>query len=310
MAKSKHFAFISGLALALSLSLSTPALSQVGHTDTETLMNRLNQLDNQMQTLSRYIYQQNPEFAASLGNGQGSSQDNKAVVAAFEMRMSELEQQIRAFTGDIERLQFDVRQLTQKNMLLDSRLGALLQKQEEVKALPHAITEPQKQTVTTTASTAVATTSASTSTSTNTTVTAPQNVLTTGNATEAYDTAFSYVQEKDYEKAEKAFKQFIDTYGDNDLVHNARYWLGETYYVRGEFDKASVVFAEAFKESPKGAKAADNLLKLGMSLGSVSKITEACVTLTELKNRFPDAPASLLQRANQQLEKYSCDEQE
>lgn len=317
MVKSKYFAFVSGLAIVLSLS--SPVAAQIGNTETETLMNRVNQLDNQMQTLNRYIYQQNPDFAATLEdakarNAQGSA-DSNAVVAAFETRLSEMEQQIRALTGDIERLQFDTRQLTQKNMLLESRLGALLQKQEQA--------QNQQQQAVQSATSATASVSVGGAGAVKTEAATPsmpadgassevtksaENVLTSGSVTEAYDQAFSYVQEKDYEKAETAFKAFIEKYKDNDLVHNARYWLGETYYVRGEFEKATVIFAEAFKAAPKGAKAADNLLKLGMSLGRVSKIEEACVTLTELKNRFPDAPASLLQRANQQLDKYSCDE--
>ncbi len=302
----KQLAFVSGV--VLSLGFSVPSMAQVGHTQTETLMNRVNQLDNQMQTLNRYIFQQNPDLAATIDSSKtavSGSANTQAAVSVFEGRLSEMEQQIRSLTNEIERLQFEGRQLTQKNMLLESRLQALLEKQKsdakeqmkaqtvasDVSTKPTADPKPLvKETKVDKAQPVVA------------------NNLSTGNVTQDYDAAFSFVQSKDYDKAEEAFKDFIKNHGNDDLVHNARYWLGETYYVRGDFDKASIAFAEAFKEAPKGVKAADNLLKLAMSLGRVSKVNEACVTLKELKNRFPQAPASLMQRAKQQVEKYSCDE--
>ena len=130
--------------------------------------------------------------------------------------------------------------------------------------------------------------------------------LTTGNAASDYDQAFSLLKSQNYEAAEAAFSSFVGSYPDSELAPNARYWLAETFYVRGDFAQASKLFAEAFQSNPNGPKAADNLLKLGMSLEGLGKVKESCVTYSEISKRFPNASASLLQRARQQLEKNKC----
>src|SRR3546814_4312161 len=67
--------------------------------------------------------------------------------------------------------------------------------------------------------------------------------------------------------------------------------LGETYYVRGNYQQAAVTFAEGFETYPDNSKAPDNLLKLGMSLASLGSTQDACGTFTVLLDRYADAPA-------------------
>ena len=71
-------------------------------------------------------------------------------------------------------------------------------------------------------------------------------------------------------------RSFIQRYPNDSLAGNAQYWLGETYYVRKDYNNAAAVFAEGYQKYPKGGKAADNLLKLGMALGQLGQKTDAC----------------------------------
>jgi len=48
--------------------------------------------------------------------------------------------------------------------------------------------------------------------------------------------------------------------------------------VRADYQQAAQVFFEGFQADPKGAKAPDMLLKLGMSLAQLDKKKEACAT--------------------------------
>ncbi len=84
------------------------------------------------------------------------------------------------------------------------------------------------------------------------------------------------------------------------------YWLGETYYVRGDYQKAAVAFAEGFQTYPDSAKAPDNLLKLGMSLASLGSTQAACGTFTVLLDRYADAPATILSRAQRESQRLGC----
>lgn len=123
---------------------------------------------------------------------------------------------------------------------------------------------------------------------------------------EQYDRAFGLLREENYPEAEKAFKTFIDKNPKDKLIENAKYWYGETLYVRARFDEAAVAFADAFQQNPQGPKAPDCLLKLGMSLGALNKINDACVTLNELKSKYPRAPETIKARAKEERAHLKC----
>jgi tol-pal system protein YbgF len=123
---------------------------------------------------------------------------------------------------------------------------------------------------------------------------------------EKYDFATNLLQQGNYDKAEAALKTFVMQYPNDTLAGNAQYWLGETYYVRGDFRNAAVAFAEGYQKYPQSAKAPDNLLKLAMSLGQQGQTQNACVALRQLDKKFPEAPANIKDRALRAKERYSC----
>ena len=95
--------------------------------------------------------------------------------------------------------------------------------------------------------------------------------LPDGSPQEQYSYAFSLLRQAQYSEAEQALKAFVDQYPEDALAGNAKYWLGETHYVRGDYQQSAVIFAEAYQQYPNNSKAPDNLLKLGMSLGAARK---------------------------------------
>ncbi len=121
-----------------------------------------------------------------------------------------------------------------------------------------------------------------------------------------YDYAFGLLRQANYVEAESALKGFIERYPEHPLAGNAQYWLGETYYVRGDYTSAAVAFAEGYQKYPKGSKAADNLLKLGMSLAEIGQKEDACRAFLELERQFPDAPTNLRDRASRERQRRGC----
>ena len=63
---------------------------------------------------------------------------------------------------------------------------------------------------------------------------------------EQYDDAYKLLREGNHIAAEKAFLKFIENNPKHDLAGNANYWLGETYYARGQYEQAAPIFAEGF----------------------------------------------------------------
>ncbi len=125
-------------------------------------------------------------------------------------------------------------------------------------------------------------------------------------AQEQYDEAFALLRRADYDAAESAFKGFISKNPKNKLVDNAKYWLAETYYARNQFDAAAVAFADAYQSAPKGSKAPDSLLKLGLALSGLKKTDDACTTLSEVTKRYPTASTSVKNRSEQEMKKLRC----
>lgn len=133
-----------------------------------------------------------------------------------------------------------------------------------------------------------------------------KGILPTGTAKEQYTFAFNLLRQTNYDLAEVALKEFLSVHSDNLLASNARYWLGETYYVRKSFQDAAQVFFEAFTRDPKGPKAAASLLKLGMSLAGFDKKEDACSTFAKVLSDFPKLSDSVKNEAARQRKRNSC----
>ncbi len=125
-------------------------------------------------------------------------------------------------------------------------------------------------------------------------------------ADEQYQYAFDLLRQNKYGDAEQALRTFVDQYPEHELAGNASYWLGETFYVRQDYDNAALAFAEGFQRFPQGGKAPDSLLKLGMSLAALGETADACKAFDELAARYPNASDGVRQRAARERSKNDC----
>jgi TolA-binding protein len=66
------------------------------------------------------------------------------------------------------------------------------------------------------------------------------------------------------------------------------------------------VFLEGFKADPKGKKAADSLLKLGMSLSGLDKRREACTAFNKVTRDFPNISKGMRRTISKEKKKNSC----
>lgn len=127
------------------------------------------------------------------------------------------------------------------------------------------------------------------------------------NPQKEYDRAYGFLKQADYDAAEVALQDFLDKYPEHKLAGNAQYWLGETYYVRGKYEDAAIEFGQGFDKYPEGAKAPDSLYKLGMSMAKLNRKTEACrafglFSSSALKN----ASADMKKKAKSERVKLGC----
>jgi tol-pal system protein YbgF len=108
-----------------------------------------------------------------------------------------------------------------------------------------------------------------------------------------YDLAYGYVLHKDYVLAEKAFADFIKRNPGNELVPEANYWLGESFFQRKKYQDAADAYLVVVRNYEKSDKAPDSLLRLGQSLAAIGQKEMACASLGEVSRKYPRASASV-----------------
>ncbi|MBA3814088.1 MAG: tol-pal system protein YbgF [Alphaproteobacteria bacterium] len=106
------------------------------------------------------------------------------------------------------------------------------------------------------------------------------------NPDQEYEKARAFLEQGDYEAAERAFAAFVASHPKEKHAGAAQYWLGVTHFVRGDHEKAVTAFAKGYKNYPKSEKASDNLLKLAKSLAALDRKADACTTLDQLSSEY------------------------
>ena len=267
------------------------------------LMNRLNDLDAQVQALSR---QAGRGGAANAGGPvMPGSVPAGAASADLEVRLTQIQDQIRTLTGEVETQGNEVAQMKTENqrMIQDMqmRLNDLEAKVGGGSTQQSSGPAPQA------AETPAATQSGGTL---GTLVPGPNGSVPAGTSSGSpeadYAAAYNELGQGDYAGAEAGFTAFLRQYPKQALAPQAEFWLGETFYARGMMDQAAAKFADTYKQYPNGAKAPDSLLKLGMSLGRLGKVQQACLTFAELNRQFPAASSKVKATAGQERAHFKC----
>lgn len=123
---------------------------------------------------------------------------------------------------------------------------------------------------------------------------------------EAYDQAINQLNQREFQAAEILFKSFLAKWPKDDLAGNARYWLGESYYVRAQFELAVNEFIDTYTSYSNSPKAPAALLKLALSLDQIKRRDTACEALATLKQQYPNAEDYILKRGSELQKTYAC----
>lgn len=123
---------------------------------------------------------------------------------------------------------------------------------------------------------------------------------------EQYDASMAFMRRGEYVRASEGFETFLTTWPQDGLAGNAHYWLGESHYVRKDYERAAKAFLEGYQKHPKNNKAPDSLVKLGMSLGHLSQQREACAVYKQFEREFPNPGQSLRQLVTSEKARINC----
>lgn len=328
---------------AAAMALAGPSRAWAQKDDTGPLYDRLERLERDIRTLNTRLSKGgSPPSPAAAGtvDVRSAAGVGEYAIARFQVRLSALEEELRLTTGKMEEMAYLLDQIQQQLEKLvgdvDFRLSAIekelraasartLSKAPQVSAAPP---QPGVRRVTLgTAAPSFAASPANLGTVSEGELRAVQSdtgagpqpaaptqqgraaqsgVLPEGTPKERYTFAFGLLRQANYEQAEKAFKEFLRVHGDDPLAGNARYWLGETFYVREDFAEAAKIFFENFQKEPRGPKGPDTLLKLGMSFAGLNKKRDACAAYDKMMKDFPEIPANIAKTVARERQRSGC----
>jgi tol-pal system protein YbgF len=120
-----------------------------------------------------------------------------------------------------------------------------------------------------------------------------------------YERSYESLLRRQFNDAEVGFRGFLEQHRDHSLAGNAQYWLGETYYVQGDYKQAAQAFLAGYRDFPKSRKAADSLLKLGLSLNRLGQKEQACAAYMQVSSQFPKA-VEARKRAQSEIKRAGC----
>ena len=133
-----------------------------------------------------------------------------------------------------------------------------------------------------------------------------EKVLPKGDPQSQYKFATNFIKVGDYEKAEGALKEFIETNPNHSLTGSAQYWFAETYYIRQLYHDAAAAYLDGYQKFTKSKKAPQNLLKLGIVMNELGEKDQGCLMLSGIKKQYPKADKSILQKAKYETKKFKC----
>ncbi|MCX8498186.1 MAG: tol-pal system protein YbgF [Caulobacteraceae bacterium] len=138
-------------------------------------------------------------------------------------------------------------------------------------------------------------------------VKAPVAATAIGERTAAFQRAKQLLLDGQFPAASAAFQDYVDQYGDTaPNGPEARYWLGETLFIRGSYADAAAAYIGAIRGWPPTVWGAEAVVKLSMSLIELKKTPDACRTLDEFGRRYPAAAPATKARADKARLRAKC----
>ena len=281
----------------------------------------LNQLQEDIKTLEKAVYSQDVKITSSNVELSNQSSD---ILTKHLLKLSELEEQFQTLTNNFEEINFKLDKLSNRitkvqtdNQMrfrdleksgLDKSSNTAL---SELKKLPGSGEAQDLGGVSDSdvaAAEQIQKTQSIESVGTVVTKNTPriENILPDTTPEEQYKFAISFIKVGDYETAEFALREFVDNNPKHQLAGNAQYWYGETFRVRQLYQDAATAYLDGYQKYPKSKKAPVNLLKLGVMLVQIGEKEQGCSMILGIKDQYPEANQSIIQKAEYEKKKFSC----
>ena len=302
--------------------------------ETTDIKEILEVIQKDLRTLERAVYSESFSTSSKSSSTKDStSQNSEDVLTKHLLKLSEIEKQFQELTNKYEEINFKLDKLSSRlskvqadnqlrfqnlesntkiNNIESNSLTSLPKTETKKKKILPGSSQPQDlgtisyKDMTTNSESQVVQSVESTKTVSTETFQSEEKILPEGTPKEQYEFATSFLKVGDYNMAERAFREFVDSNPDNELSGNAQYWYAETFRIRQLYTDAASAYLEGYQKYPKSEKAPINLLKLGVSLVQIGEKDQGCLMILGVKKQYPNATQSVLQKAKYEEKKFEC----
>ena len=262
-----------------------------------TLKQQLDRLQREVNDLSKSVFTSKRD---SFEQQEKTDDTTGAIdLTAFDLRIYDLEQDIKKLNNSFEELIFQIDDLNQLYKELNVDLSTLALKIENSIKKNNLDEKIDENTTLSNSEIKEENTlgslvinsedlSKSESNSQDQQVKSSEESLPNLNPEDQFQLAFDLLRNQRFEDAKTSFLVFIEENNDNTLSGTAHYWLGEIYLLKKEFREAALILAEGYQKFPESIKAPDMLYKLSDSLVLIDKKDDACSTLIKLDKEYPN----------------------
>ncbi len=94
------------------------------------------------------------------------------------------------------------------------------------------------------------------------------------------------------------------------ISRQCSFWYAETFRIRQLYTDAAEAYLEGYQKYPKGKKAPDNLLRLGVSMVQIGQKDQGCKMINGVSIQYPNAEKSVLLKAEYESKKFECVKQD
>ena len=306
--------------LLISIFLFFANISFAQQDKMNELLDRLEKIQKDIQTLEKAVYSKNAALPS----------DNVVVNEALTRQLakiSELEKQIQQMTSKFEENNYKLQQLSDRLNKVSNDSQLRFQQLENNKVISEKVSAPKEVILEKTPAVKKKETNILNSEEVDKEeenvvqekpvqseniklkekVNKPKTkVLPKVSIAEQYKYAMNIMKSGDFEKAEIAFKEFVDTHSKHELAGSAQFWYGETFYIRQLYEDAAAAFLDGYQKYPNSPKASENLLKLGVTLAELGEIEQGCKMIINLKKAYPKTDAAILQKSSYEKKRFNC----
>ena len=287
----------------LFIILVFSSFSLYGEENLLTLKQQLDRLQRDVNDLSKLVFQKN------IHNTDESSikSENSMNFSAFDMRIYDLEKDIKNLNSNFEDLVFQVDEIKilfeELSIKVETTLINKIEKVENSEISSAEINEVED--TEHTLGTLKINSDDLSDDNTKETINNLENENKDLSPDEQFQLAFDLLRSQKFDQAKNSLREFIVNNTNNDLAGSAHYWLGEIHLLKKEYREAALVYAEGYQKYPSNAKAPDNLYKLAVALLKIDKTNEACNTLNKFVKEYKDH--KLFAKTNSKITELKCE---